>query len=615
MKKRLLSLLLTLTMLIAFCASLSLTGRAAELEPSSDSGYTIYRSKNLLFGVKGSTSVAMFKTVFSGQNISVTDPAGNRLMNSAYIPTGSVLSLMNGSTVLDQLTVIVSGDVDANGKVNVDDMAVLKAYFKTTVTLNEACKSAADADGNAVLSTTDYIMIKRQVAGSYTVNKVSPEYVPKISVPNVVGYTAENAKIEIERKGFVYAETQAFSDTVVSGCVISQTPNTDKAIPGSTITVVVSKGKEHNTRINYLNNMKSIWLTQFDLSQIWSTSSASSFRANIKAVLQRCVDNGFNTVFVQCRPNGDATYQSNLFPWSKYVIGSYSSTGTKSFDPLAITIEEGHKLNLSVHAWINPLRLMSTSEITKISNNYKIKQWYNSNRGTYVVEVNGYYYLNPAYAEVRQLIIDGAKEIMQKYNVDGMHIDDYFYPTTAASFDKSAFDASGFQNVYNYRRYNMNLLVSGIYSATKAIDIDLVFGVSPAGNPSTVINQHCADVGLWCSSTNYIDYIMPQIYYGFNHSSAPFTSMVQEWSNMVTSSTVKYYVALALYKATDPSNNSTSSDGSEWYNSNDIIKRQIEYCNNSLPKCKGIAIFSYADLLAGTSDITTMVPALKAFSN
>ena len=615
--KKIISLSLIVIMLVSVFASSALTGYAAELEPSAESGYTVYRSKNYLFGIKGSTTVSTFKKMFSGQNISVTDLSGNNLMNSAYIPTGSVVKLLNGTSVLDKLTVIVGGDVDCDGKVNATDLVVVKAKFKNTVTLSDAAFNAADADGNAVVTATDYIMIKRQIAGTYTINKVSPEYVPKTTVPDVTGYTAENAKIEIERKGFVYAETFAFSNTVLSGYVISQNPASSKQVPGSTVTVVVSKGKEFTTRVNYLDNMKAVWLSQFDISDLWASSSASTFRANIKGVLQRCANNGFNTVFVQCRPNGDATYKSSLFPWSKYVFGygvGYSSSATKSYDPLAITVEEGHKLNLSVHAWINPLRLMSTSEITSVSNDYKNKQWYNSKRGTYVVAVDGYYYLNPAYAEVRQLIIDGAKEIMKNYDVDGMHIDDYFYPTTSSSFDQAAFNASGFSNVYNFRRYNMNLLVSGLYSATKSIDIDLVFGASPAGNPTTVINSHCADIETWCSRTEYIDYIMPQLYYGFNHPSAPFKTMAQKWSNMVTSSTVRYYVGLALYKAVDPSS-STSSDGSEWYNYNDIIQRQIQYCYSSLPKCEGIAIFSYLNLLAGTADVSSMIPALKAFSN
>jgi uncharacterized lipoprotein YddW (UPF0748 family) len=614
--KKILSFILVFAMMIPLCISLSTVGHAAELEPSSTSGYTVYRAKNYLFGVKGSTTVSEFKKFFSGQSITVTNTAGSNLMNSAYIPTGSVIKLMSGSSVLDTLTVIVGGDVNSDGKVNVSDTAVIKSVFKNNATLSDPCFHAADADGSGALTVTDYIMVKRQVAGTYTINKVSPEYVPKITVPDVTGYTAANAKIEIERKGFVYKETLAFSNSVLSGYVISQNPSSSKQIPGSTVTVVVSKGKEFTTRINYLDNMKAIWLTQFDLGEIWATNSASSFRANIKAVLQKCQNSGFNTVFVQCRPNGDATYKSNLYPWSKYVFGygaGYSSA-SKNFDPLAITIEEGHKLNLSVHGWINPLRLMSTSEIAGVPDNYKIKQWYNSKRGTYVVAVGDYYYLNPAYAEVRQLIIDGVKEILQNYNVDGMHIDDYFYPTTESFFDQAAFNASGYQNVFNFRRYNMNLLVSGIYSATKSVDIDLVFGASPAGNPSHVRNNHCADVSLWCSSSNYIDYIMPQLYYGFDHPSASFTSKAQEWSNIVTSPTVRYYVGLALYKAVTPSN-STSYDGSEWYNSDDIIKRQIQYCDNSLPKCKGVAMFSYLDLASGNADVTSMIPALKAFKN
>ena len=177
---------------------------------------------------------------------------------------------------------------------------------------------------------------------------------------------------------------------------------------------------------------------------------------------------------------------------------------------------------------------------------------------------------------------------MQKYNVDGMHIDDYFYPTTAASFDKSAFDASGFQNVYNYRRYNMNLLVSGIYSATKAIDIDLVFGVSPAGNPSTVINQHCADVGLWCSSTNYIDYIMPQIYWGFEHSICPFAETYQLWANLCCED-VDYMVGLTFANAIYGYNGEYYD---EFIENKDIYKKTYEYMN-AQDSFDGFSIFCY----------------------
>jgi hypothetical protein len=146
--KKILSFALVVIMLVSVFASSALTGHAAELEPSADSGYTIYREKNYLFGVKGSTSVSNFKKMFSGQNITVTNPSRSNLMSSAYIPTGSIIKLMSGTTVLDQLTVIVGGDVDCDGKVNATDLAVVKAKFKNSVTLSDAAFNAADADGN-----------------------------------------------------------------------------------------------------------------------------------------------------------------------------------------------------------------------------------------------------------------------------------------------------------------------------------------------------------------------------------------------------------------------------------------------------------------------------------
>lgn len=192
-----------------------------------------------------------------------------------------------------------------------------------------------------------------------------------------------------------------------------------------------------------LSDVKAMWLSQFDLTSVYKNGSTQraedDFRARIHTILQNVVNNGFNTVFLQVRPNADSFYPSAYYPPSKYVVGSYGNDF--SYDPVAIVIAEAHELGLSIHAWINPLRGMSDAEIQQIASDYAIRQWYDdkSLRGKYLVKSGSLWYLNPAYAEVRDLIVHGAREILQRYDVDGLHMDDYFYPTQDASFDATAY--------------------------------------------------------------------------------------------------------------------------------------------------------------------------------
>ncbi len=401
------------------------------------------------------------------------------------------------------------------------------------------------------------------------------------------------------------------NSTIVAGTSTVSIYTGDGSVPGggddggTTTPDNPNPGGDSTTyqQLNY-TNVKAMWLSQFDLNGVFTSGSAqrseSSFRSLMTTILNNCKDMGFNTIIVQVRPNGDSMYPSDYYTMSKYVVGSYGKTAT--YDPFAIIIDMAHELNLSVQAWINPLRLMTSTDITKVSTSFKVGEWYNSStyNGKYVVLYSSYYYLNPAYEEVRNLIINGAKEICEKYNVDGVHMDDYFYPTTDSSFDSAAYNAySGSLSLANWRRSNLNALVSGIYNAVKAVDKDILFGISPAGNLSTVYNNQYADVYTWCSTTGYIDYICPQVYFGMLHSSQSVPTCSASWSNIVTNSSVTLYVGLTLGKAVDGYNGSidtyagTTEGKYEWVNNRDVIKSSLEYIRGNVSKCTGIAFFCY----------------------
>jgi len=378
-------------------------------------------------------------------------------------------------------------------------------------------------------------------------------------------------------------------------------------------------GGDTYTQINY-ENVKAMWLSQFDLSGVYTSGSSQraegSFRSLMSVILDNCVAMGMNTIIVQVRPNGDSMYPSEYYTMSKYVVGSYGKTAT--YDPFAIIIELAHARKLSVQAWINPLRLMSTSDISKVSTDFKVGEWYQSSsyNGKYVVQYSSYYYLNPAYEEVRNLIINGAKEICELYDVDGVHMDDYFYPTTDASFDSTAYNSyTGSLSLANWRRQNLNLLVKGIYDACKAVDTDILFGISPAGNMSNVYNSQYADVYTWCSTEGYIDYICPQVYFGMLHASQGFPTCSTGWSNIVKTSAVTLYVGITLGKAVEGYNGTidtyagTTEGKYEWVNNRDVIKDCLIYTRDNLSKCTGVAFFCYQyfyDPVSGSSVTATL---------
>ncbi len=358
------------------------------------------------------------------------------------------------------------------------------------------------------------------------------------------------------------------------------------------------------TPLNY-DDFKAMWLSQFDMAKIYVDGgvqrSEASFTANIKKILANIKSVGANTVIVQVRPYADSMYPSDYYPMSSVAVGSYGIDAT--YDPFEIIIKEAHAIELSVQAWINPMRAMLDSEISSVGSKYLIKQWYSDTdkNGKYIVKVSNRWYLNPAYEEVRNLIIDGAREILEKYDVDGLHMDDYFYPTTDSSFDSVAYasfvKSGGKLTLSDWRRDQLNKLISGLYSAVKGCNDNLLFGISPAGNYTTVYESLYADIYTWCGKTGYIDYICPQIYFGFDHATCDFVKVAEKYQSMIKTDSVKLIIGMTLGKAYSGYEKTIDkyageSGKNEWINNRDILYRELEY-TKKLEKCRGVAYFCY----------------------
>ena len=350
--------------------------------------------------------------------------------------------------------------------------------------------------------------------------------------------------------------------------------------------------------LNY-DEQKSIWFSYIDLAEFISGKSKSEFKASISDALKNVSKAGFNTVYIHVRAFEDAFYKSELFPKTSYL-------GTHTYDPLKIIISKAHKLNLSVHAWINPFRCSNVETIESIDEKYTIKKWYNDNEknGTYIksVEDDEHMWLNPAYEDVRQLVADGAVEIVNNYKVDGIHFDDYFYPTTDKSFDKSAFETSGEENLSEWRIENINKMVKLVYESIKQINKEVVFGISPQGNIENDYQLQFADVKTWCSKDGYVDYITPQVYYGYS-STSPYLETIKRWDKLKTNKNVKLVIGLAEYKV-------ISED--EYINNVGIIAEQIKDAKG-LQNYSGIAIYNYKNLFSAEDKFSDRVESEYAF--
>ncbi|MCD7846810.1 MAG: family 10 glycosylhydrolase [Oscillospiraceae bacterium] len=355
--------------------------------------------------------------------------------------------------------------------------------------------------------------------------------------------------------------------------------------------IVSQLGTSSYTALNY-STVKAVWFAYLDIDTMLAGATEAEFTNSISEAFSYVASLGFNTVYVHVRAFGDAYYYSDYYAFTS----AYSGTvGDKpSYDPLEIMITEAHKLGLSFHAWVNPMRTTTKKNLEAMSSSYTLKQWYSSSstNGTYLVydSDTGYYWLSPAYSAVRELICAGIAEIVSNYDVDGIHIDDYFYPTTDESFDKLAFSVSGSSDLAQWRRDTVSQLVKEIYSTVKSCNSSVLFGVSPQGNLSNNLNKLYADVELWCSTTGYLDYIVPQIYYGYT-GSLPFDTTAVQWDSIVTSSSVKLICGIAAYKV---------GTTTEW-SSGSMLSKQTDYIS-TLSGYSGCAYYRYRSLIADSSD-------------
>ena len=358
------------------------------------------------------------------------------------------------------------------------------------------------------------------------------------------------------------------------------------------------------------DEVRGVWISFLSYSSKGYTKQ--SFTNYVNTMFKKCKSKGYNTVFVHVRMFSDAMYPSKYFPWSVYSSGKAGKN--PGFDPLKIMVDRAHSMNLSIHAWLNPYRISSsTTNVNSLPKNSYAYKWAKSSskaKRRNVLKFNGGLYYNPAKSDVRNLITKGVKEIVTNYNVDGIHFDDYFYPNLGSKYRKN-FDRTEYNSyvrnrkknnrkyygIVNWRRQNVDLLISNVYKTVKSTKKKVQFGISPAGNIDNLYlswSYYC-DVKKWMNSNKYIDYVCPQIYWTFTNKTCPFKKTCLKWAKLPRNKNVKLYIGLAGYRAGLSKSQAKAVSDIGWSKSNTILKREVLY-GRSTKKVSGYVLFSYEDL-------------------
>ncbi len=334
--------------------------------------------------------------------------------------------------------------------------------------------------------------------------------------------------------------------------------------------------------------MRGVWIsTVYNLDYPSTKNNIESQKSEFIQKLDALQQLGINAVFVQVRPKADALYFSSINPWSDVLTGTQGKD--PGYDPLAFMINEAHKRGMEFHAWLNPYRVTTSgTDLAVLSVNHPARL-----NPSWTFAYNNALYYNPQVEAVKEHIVATVTELAINYDMDGIHFDDYFYPSSYPLPAGESRDGA----VANGRREAVNDMVhrvsNAIRSVNKTYNKKISFGISPAGiwknstsdatGSNTSGNEAYysiyADSRTWIKN-GWVDYIAPQIYWKIGHAKADYKTLVDWWSNEVAGTNVKLYIGQGIYS--------------------DEVASQIDaqlVVNQNNGQVKGSIYFSLRDLL------------------
>lgn len=274
----------------------------------------------------------------------------------------------------------------------------------------------------------------------------------------------------------------------------------------------------------------------------WIGMSTKKMQETLTYQLNELQKDGCNAIIFQVRPECDALYKSSIEPWSRFLTGQQGKAPETNWDPLEWMIQECHKRHMELHAWINPYRAKTKTTNALATNHIAITH------PERVFSYDGQYILNPALQENRDYICKVVKDIVSRYDIDGLHMDDYFYPYPVAGQainDDKEFSLmnNGIKDKNDWRRYNVNLFVEQVSKEIHKVKPWVKFGISPFGiyrnqkndklngsntNGTQNYDDLYADVLLWVNN-GWIDYCVPQIYWEIGNKAADYDTLIHWW--------------------------------------------------------------------------------------
>ena len=353
--------------------------------------------------------------------------------------------------------------------------------------------------------------------------------------------------------------------------------------------------------------LRGVWISTVKMLDYPSRRGLNSYQ--LKQEYIRILDSlqkiHVNAIFFQVRPAADAFFASKYEPWSEWLTGRQGQPPKPFFDPLKFFIQQAHARGMQFHAWINPFRAIATIQYADVLPSHISKtrpQWffdYGLNR-----------YFNPGIPQVRDYIVKIIADVVRRYDVDGIHFDDYFYPYPVRNDlgriipipDRQTFKKyhGKYKNIKNWRRHNITLFIQQVHDTIKSIKPWVAFGVSPCavwrnkshdrrGSKTRGLAAYdwlYADILLW-DSLKLVDYIAPQLYYYIGHKAADYRVLLNWWAKNIKNSAL--FIGLNI-KAIDP----TGKD-KHWGNPSQI-PAQIRLARKN-PRVKGFILYSSRKLL------------------
>ncbi|GAB3496741.1 glycoside hydrolase family 10 protein [Nocardiopsis coralliicola] len=382
---------------------------------------------------------------------------------------------------------------------------------------------------------------------------------------------------------------------MASGCTAAPDGRDEAAADAPPIPAECEQGADHAKR-----EMRGAWATTVR-NLDWPSAddlSAEEQQAELRDQLDQVRDLGLNTVFLQVRSTADAMYESDKEPWARYLTGEQG--GDPGYDPLQFAVEEAQARGLELHAWFNPYRVgHKEPDLAGLTDDHPAVR-----NPEWLVEYAEEGWLDPGNPEVQEWVSDVVLDVVDRYDIDGVHFDDFFYPYPsegAGEFDDDASFAAhgGGEDREDWRRANVDALVADVHGRIQDTKPWVRFGISPfgiyrnaendpAGSDTQGLESYSAqyaDTLSWVESGT-VDYLAPQLYWERGLSNADYEELLPWWADAVDGSGVDLYVGQAAYRV---------GEGGVW-DGDDALSRQLDF-NAEHEAVEGDIYYGLSDIL------------------